>query len=296
MWGYGAPDDDTIASALTRALAQAGVGARITNFGQFGYVSTQDTILFFEQLRGGQIPDIAIFYDGFNDTASAFQNGVAGISENEANRAREFNALNGEIPAKRRALYNYALGMFVGNLAIVRIARSALRRLCSACLGPRNWQTADWINFSEHPAQRTQTLSTAVVNAYLANIRLIEQAGRHLGCRTIFYWQPALYGRKHPSAFERKQMRDYVPGEEQFFLATWSAARQAANDPALPAGQRPVYLQDVLPQDMPCFIDTAHISGACNEVVGRRIAADVTHLIALAHLSSPAAPFASKPR
>jgi hypothetical protein len=89
MVGYGASDDYTIPSALVRDLTQRGISdVQVTNFGQPGYVRTQELILLFAQLRRRNIPELVIFYDGCNDAFSAFQSGQAGVTENEGNRAR----------------------------------------------------------------------------------------------------------------------------------------------------------------------------------------------------------------
>ena len=45
------------------------------------------------ELQAGYRPDIVIFYDGVNDTTSAFLEGEAGLTTNEVNRRREFNLL-----------------------------------------------------------------------------------------------------------------------------------------------------------------------------------------------------------
>ncbi len=94
IWGEGVRDDYTIPSWLQRFLDQTAYRTQITNFGQEGYVSTQEMIVLFEQLQKGNIPDIVIFYDGFNDAGSAMGNGVAGSSYDERNRRTEFRVFN----------------------------------------------------------------------------------------------------------------------------------------------------------------------------------------------------------
>lgn len=62
----------------------------IINLGETSYVSIQDTILLLRLLQQGVRPDIVVFYDGVNDTFSAYQQGVAGLPQNEFNRQTEF--------------------------------------------------------------------------------------------------------------------------------------------------------------------------------------------------------------
>ena len=102
-WGTGARDDYTIPSALSKMLAQAfPARVHITNYGTTGYVNTQEMIFLFRELQQGRRPNIAIFYDGINDTYTAFQNRVAGVSSNEYNRVEEFNILR---PFRSRAFF-----------------------------------------------------------------------------------------------------------------------------------------------------------------------------------------------
>lgn len=91
MWGSGARDDHTIASYLSKLLYEKGYRAEVTNYGQIGYVSTQEAIALLRRIQRGDVPDIVLFYDGINDVFSSHQNGAAGVSRNEANRRAEFN-------------------------------------------------------------------------------------------------------------------------------------------------------------------------------------------------------------
>ncbi len=72
-FGYGVPDDLTVAAHLQRHLADR-IGrsgferpVRVYNFGRAGYFSTQERLLFERQLAFGTGPDVAVFLDGLND-------------------------------------------------------------------------------------------------------------------------------------------------------------------------------------------------------------------------------------
>ena len=67
---------------IGKFLSEHGVKVEITNFGQSGRVSTQEVIDLFLQLQKSNTPNIVIFYDGINDTFSAFQNGISGVPQN----------------------------------------------------------------------------------------------------------------------------------------------------------------------------------------------------------------------
>ena len=91
MWGVGARDEGTIPSLLARDLTDRGINGRVKNFGEIGYVSSQQVIALMRELENGVRPEIVIFYDGINDTTSAVLERAAGIPVNEVNRRVEFN-------------------------------------------------------------------------------------------------------------------------------------------------------------------------------------------------------------
>ena len=64
MWGSGAPDKHTIPSILQSLL---GDDYDVYNFGETGYVSTQELNYLLYLLANKKVPDVVIFYDGVND-------------------------------------------------------------------------------------------------------------------------------------------------------------------------------------------------------------------------------------
>lgn len=96
VWGSYVEWNETIPSLLAKK------GFKVTNYGETGYVSTQELILLILELRE-DTPEIVIFYNGFNDVFSSFQQGVAGIPMNEFNRRKEFNLTKRETVDFRKA-------------------------------------------------------------------------------------------------------------------------------------------------------------------------------------------------
>jgi lysophospholipase L1-like esterase len=83
IWGVGAPDDMTIPAYIQAELDTRHDGSVcVVNFGELGYVSTQEVIRLSLELREGNIPDMAVFYDGLNEVYAAYQNGKAGEHQN----------------------------------------------------------------------------------------------------------------------------------------------------------------------------------------------------------------------
>lgn len=71
VFGYGAPDGETLPSHLARLLNRgASRPVRVRNLGQGGYVSAQEGALLLTELARGGRPDLVLFYDGYNDAVA----------------------------------------------------------------------------------------------------------------------------------------------------------------------------------------------------------------------------------
>lgn len=71
VFGIGQREDHTIASVLVRLAEERGVRIAVENFGVSGYVNWQETQQFHDALRIGGRPDLAVFFDGANETTLA---------------------------------------------------------------------------------------------------------------------------------------------------------------------------------------------------------------------------------
>jgi len=79
IWGYGARDEHTIPSIVSQILqGEHQVNVKVTNLGEVGYTSFNDLAVFNIQVLQGNIPDIAIFYQGYNDIVESIKRGYIG--------------------------------------------------------------------------------------------------------------------------------------------------------------------------------------------------------------------------
>ncbi len=243
MWGWGARDDFTIPSLVSKELNRQLAGrVRVVNLGETGYVSTQEVITLMLELRRGNVPDIVVFYDGVNDSWAAFQSGVAGIPLNEVNRVAEFNSRN---------QLNWRRG-FVEKLALSRLSRGIAR------------STGESV--SAESTRRSLTSLANVVDAYLGNVRLVNALAREYGFRAIFFWQPTIYSKKHLSEVEQR----WYGQSGEVFRATDAAFRQK-----MKAGKfENVYdLSDLFANDArTIFFDPVHVSEVGNDKIADAIA------------------------
>src|SRR5262249_43691498 len=90
VWGMCVLDDETIPSDVAKRLAATGVRARVENHAQIGWVTSQEGMDLDLDLRAGRVPDVVVFYDGWNDIVAGMAEGRPGIPLNEANREAEF--------------------------------------------------------------------------------------------------------------------------------------------------------------------------------------------------------------
>jgi len=76
LWGSGSPDWGTIPSQLAKVLADSGYSACVKNYGESAWVGTQEVVQLVMALKKGEVPDLVIFYDGWNEISSRYQTGL----------------------------------------------------------------------------------------------------------------------------------------------------------------------------------------------------------------------------
>ena len=188
LWGWGARDDFTIPSCLSKTLAhQYGKSVQVLNYGQLGYVSSQEILTLLGLLREGHRPDMVIFYDGLNDVFSAYQSGVAGLPQNEMNRkiAYENSPLKNFVSylCKQSYLYQH-----------LQVSKDEIRDLAQTY---------------QKNTIAYQTLLEKTVNIYQENIKLIRAMAKEYGFSYHFFWQPLIFTKKQHSVFEQELLNTH---------------------------------------------------------------------------------------
>ena len=75
MYGFGQRDDHTIASEVVALADEEGIPVEAHNFGTPAYVNWQAVSLFGRLVTQREAPDVAVFYDGYNDLSLQFVDG-----------------------------------------------------------------------------------------------------------------------------------------------------------------------------------------------------------------------------
>jgi lysophospholipase L1-like esterase len=266
MMGMGARDDRTIPAALAARLGELGHRVAVTNYGQLGHNSTQELITLQEVLRAGTRFDVALFYDGANDMATAEQTGRAGALWNEQRRRAEFNLLLDE---RRCDLFVAAL-----LLAIPRTLRR-LRRLTGASLrGPLPETEAD---LSQTDLVR---LAGEILDIYAANQSVVRLLAAEYGFRPIFYWQPVITTKRAKSPDERRFEADHTRDVEMRRALNLAVIAECRRRIGMNVAVDTVDLSALFDEvATPVYIDTLHLSEAGNEAVAKAMAPSLAALL-----------------
>jgi len=252
MWGTGARDSNTIPAALARLIASKSGERRlrVLNLGESGYVNTQALLALELELRGGNVPDDVILYDGVNDIFSAYQNNEAGLPQNEQNRVLEFNLLqNGERMRE--------LGIRdIWNRTVTGGVVATLR---------------DLISDSPPPPRMRAHLAEDIVRLYRGNLDILGALSRHYGFRYRAYWQPVVFSKRDPSPYEQKQS-DKMEYVRPIYLEVY---RRVAADSALLANPCFHNLSGIFDGAGPVYLDFCHITERGNGIIARQMYEDL---------------------
>lgn len=267
IWGTGIRDQYTIPALLEVKLAERGRHVEVTNFGESGYVSTQEIISLILELRRGNIPDLAIFYDGVNDTYAAYQSGVAGIPQNEVNRQREFEFFKSEHKVGQIVRGEYLKK--IKNLSIVRAA-GGVGESIEKIIADIKYKKASNPGFSGD----YDRLSVQVVDVYLHNLKLIESLAYEYGFNYLAYWQPTVFDKAHLTEYEAEQYKKNINLVDLYKSVGKEINARLLRDDELSLNLKKIN-EIFLNRKEPRFIDWNHVSEKANEEISERIIEDV---------------------
>jgi hypothetical protein len=273
VWGSAVEDEDTIPSFISKQIAATGMAADVINYGELGYVSTQEVLTLILRLQAGDVPNVVVFYDGLNDCGSTFQNEMGGLPQNEENRRSEFGLSKNSV--RIRTLFYQQLTDVVPGLS--RLADALRSRLLPTHSLPAGMPMA------ANNADRQQ-LAADGVRIYEANLKLVEALAQEYKFSCHFYWQPSLLTKQHLTDFESQQIEDILP--------RWKAGLQAIYEelPRSEALQHDCRFRDLrfvfdnVPDTV--YVDwLSHVNKLGNGLIARQISHDI-----LAELATPINP------
>ncbi len=251
LWGTGARDAFTIPAMVASDLRRSGLSVEVSNFGQSGYVSTQSLVALLLELRAGRRPDVVVFYDGINDTFSAFAQQRPGLPQNEQNRTADFNLSQASLARLGRLL----LRDVADRSATVQLTKRVLRRSAG---GDSLWRPSN-----------PDSLATLVVTTYLSNLEVLRALSEHYHFTPLAYWQPTIFQKPMLTKYEQVE-RGKVPQLARFFEQTYASLASRAHGGAVRDLSRVFStLRD------PMYVDWMHLGETGNGLIAQRIAGDL---------------------
>jgi lysophospholipase L1-like esterase len=264
-WGLGSPDWGTIPAYLREELASlTGRPVCMRNFGELGWVSTQDLIQLERELQAERIPDLAIFYGGVNDVVMGYQHHEAGLHWTLHKIIRLLEQPEGPSGARlsdlrwRSNLYRLAV-------------RMKARLQPPADSAPPRRQRQD----------PSDSVADRVVDLYVTNYRMAAALGRAFDFEVEFFWQPnAFVGPKPLTTVEAGYRSEPIA---PFFETVTPRAQSAAR-----ANTRLHDLTGVFAgQPDLLYVDWHHITPEGNRIVARAIVDTLRHTGAVRSVRRP---------
>jgi lysophospholipase L1-like esterase len=200
MWGIGNRDEHTIPSEFARLAEADGIPVHVTNYGESGYVSWQEVLQLSQLCAFGQTPDLAIFYDGVNDTFVQIQTPTAEpLPQNFDDLALRFEH-SGSL---MRALSKYSgVNLLLKYIAVRRARPDAMR-----------------MEVADLPGS-VDELADNAARIYIGSAEHARHLGATYGFEVATFWQPCVYTKQPLRADEGSMQEEFGPGMGALYEAT----------------------------------------------------------------------------
>ncbi|MFC1680202.1 hypothetical protein ACFL1S_00185 [Pseudomonadota bacterium] len=163
-FGLSSPDELNIPSQLSKQLNDKypDIFFEISNFSGVGYLSDQEIIILVDLLKKNRIPDIAIFYDGVNDTLNKV------IRE-----APHMNYNNFVDVSKRPSTVSFLWTRHATKSYVLKLINESKPN-------------------SKKNKERLRKNIVKMHREYKRNVEFVKSLAKQYGFRPYFYWQPDL--------------------------------------------------------------------------------------------------------
>lgn len=242
-WGEGQRDSYTIPSYVARLAEEHGVSARVSNYGQSGWVIWQELALLQQLLTEGNVPDVAIFYNGHNDVGLQVQELTtapsyprAELIKQAVNRERARGSFSGFIDALNAFYLDHSI--------LVRIVRKF---------------TSPEISEPAPTSASPQVQARNAVELHDRAVEVIEGLAKSYGFEAVFFWQPDAYTTDGGDAAR------FLGWGEEGFGAAYLEATRSVGPPVINLADALDGVQDAV------FFDDVHTNELGAELVARAI-------------------------
>lgn len=242
-WGTGSPDWGTIPAHLQEHLApRFKQGLCIVNYAESSWNSNQEVIQLLIAIRQNHLPDLALFYDGWNDINIAFETGSPHLH-------RHFRMISSKLDKKRD--WTTPLKLVIPNLLKQGLLSSLF----------------DFASLQEQKDLKDPMFLDSVASNYESNIKIASNLGKEYGFKVHFFKQPDLSNQQrkvHPDELKIKAnlrltefVRDIDARMDQGH-SDFSNLKDALND---------------LPGQV--YIDSVHVTPEANRVLAQKIVTEL---------------------
>jgi hypothetical protein len=231
----------------------------VVNFGESAWVSTQSVLQLLLQLQAGNVPDLALFYEGPNDAFSAYQSGRAGVHENLAELVAAFEGTRqveqSAIGRLMRGTYSYSL---IADL-VLRVTHP-----------PEEEPTL--LTYRTMGVDET-ALTASVVQTYQENYNLVDGLAQRYGFEFRFFWPPYIATSKKPLVAEEQAIAHAVdPALDSLYQSVYRMIEAAA-----PRYSRFSDLTGIFDDYSGLiWIDDMHVTPLGNQMLASKIASVLT--------------------
>ncbi|MCB0404846.1 MAG: hypothetical protein KDD51_08670 [Bdellovibrionales bacterium] len=261
MWGGLARDAHTIGSELSATLNGHQFPAVVTNYGQVGFVFSQEVHQALRVRYSPEPPQVMVFVDGVCDVLAGLANFVNGV-EDPAGKPWEYDKYH----------YLFQMGK-TGEVSWSDVAKKSMlvRRLWKVA-ERRGWVEAERKNrFVVATSEDKVRLARQVSEHYLRVVETADKAFKGTGARPIFVLQPAIF-LKHPLSEEENAALDRNRHWQDIVAAAYTNIRNGAK--TLPAETEFLDfsgLFDGVPETL--YADIMHYSEAGNLRIAQALSA-----------------------
>ncbi len=254
MWGYTVRDSATIPSLVARRLAADGItGVELVNMAQSGYVLGQELATLRLEIERGEVPTMAVFFDGINDVRTSLLYGEPGRVFFEPRLSRLY-----EVESKRG---------FVGAAVASSLHSAVLLRLLMRLGLSREWveppAPPDLCGRLGAYYRRMHTEADALSARYGFDVLMVQQPMHATTRKTM-------------TSFEQGFMQ--LPARNQLIRTCGASIDSAMTSPAGPAYLSMAGIFDTHSETV--FLDDfGHVTEAGNAIIAERLAAAIAQTL-----------------
>jgi len=260
LWGTGARDDFTIPSFLSKRLNNQGIPCDITNYGESGYIFTQEIVKLVLLLNEGYRPDVVLFYDGFNDVYSAYSYGKPDTIHDLEDITRRFSGrklklnINKMITKAKEGSFLY----------------DAIDKIVYAISKEKQFKERG----ARYSDERLSELAEDIVQNYLQTMMTLEKLSETYGFTYLCFWQPVLY--LEEKVFEAEKQADPRIQDTAFSKLYKEVDRIITRE----ANTNLIQLKTALSErTFPCYLDLCHLCEAGNDLIVQMISLSVSTMM-----------------